>query len=159
MATERPLAETPIADAPALRLVRPKSRPTLSVVLAVRESQSDLGEPLRGLALACAQAEAELVIIGTDARITLGRSPSAHVRHMQTTADVPMFTMRERAMRQCTGDIVLLLDCAKDAPCTWADRVRASLRPVFGRASGQGGSPASTAAWSHYFASVSAPND
>ena len=149
----------PTADPPPLRLVRPKDGPTLSVVLATRKTRSDLGDALPPVAVLCAQLGAELLVIGADAQVPLGRPGNRHVRYVSAPAETSTSKMRELAMSQCTGDIVVLLDDSLDSDRSWVDRVRASARRVAGRSGDGAGGVRAAVDWSTYFSSAGAPHD
>jgi hypothetical protein len=152
-------ARAPTADPPPLRLVRPKDGPTLSVVLATQKTRSDLGDALPPLAVLCAQLGAELLVIGADAQVPLGRPASRHVRYMSALADMSTSQMRELAMSQCTGDIVVLLDDSLGSHSSWVERVRASARRVVGRSGDDASGSRTTVDWRRYFNSARALND
>ncbi|HJU69412.1 MAG TPA: hypothetical protein VJ650_14320 [Gemmatimonadaceae bacterium] len=149
----------PIADPPPLRLVRPKHGPTLSVVLATHGMRSDLGDALPPLAVLCAQLGAELLVIGADIQIPLGRSASRHVRYVSAPAGASTSQMRELAMSQCTGDIVVLLDDSADSDRSWVERVRASARGVAGRNGDDASGLRAAVDWSSYFNGARALDD
>jgi hypothetical protein len=146
-------------DPPPLRLVRPKDGPTLSVVLATQKTRSDLGGALPSLAILCAQLGAELLVIGADAHVPLGRPASRHVQYMSAPADTSTSRMRELAMSQCTGDIVVLLDDSPGSHRSWVERVRASARRVAGRKGDDASGSTTPMDWSGYFNSARALSD
>lgn len=156
---EGSLADAPIAEPPHLRLVRRRIRPTFSVVLATQRLRSDFAEALRELALACAHADAQLIIISSDPQVTTGRLASQHAEYICATADVPASTMRERAMRRCTGDIVVLLDDTLHARESWAERVRISVQRHGVSISGNGIEAPRAGEWGSYFATRPAADD
>ena len=126
LASDRPLAPEP----PALRLVRSTDGPSVSVVLATQKRRADLDEALPALASLCAQIGAELVVIGGDVDPPFGRPVSRLARYVQASADASLSQMRELAMSQCTGDLVVFLDDAAASHRSWIERVRASTRRV-----------------------------
>lgn len=146
-------------DPPPLRLVRHKNGPTLSVVLATQKTRSELGGALPPLAVLCAQLGAELLVIGADAHVPLGRPASRHVQYMSAPADTSTSQMRELAMSQCTGDIVVLLDDSLGFQRSWLERVRASARRVAGRIGEDASGSAAPVDWSSYFNSAKALTD
>jgi hypothetical protein len=155
-AAERPSSTEP----PALRLVRPKDGPTLSVVLATQKPRAELSDALPSLALMCAQLGAELLVIGADAHPPLGRPLSRHVRYVAAPADASTSQMRELAMAQCMGDIVVLLDDAVASHRSWVERVRAASRRIGERSADELGHAArSSVDWGSYFSSARALGD
>ena len=122
--SDREIAPEP----PPLRLVRSMDGPSVSVVLATQQRRSELDEALPPLAVLCAQIGAELVVIGADVNPPFGRPVSRHARYMSASADASVTHMRELAMSQCNGDIVVLLDDTAASCRSWTDRVRACTR-------------------------------
>jgi hypothetical protein len=113
-----------VADPPALRLLRPKDGPTLSIILVTRRTRAELNDGLPSLVLACSQLGAELIIVAADGR-PANRSINRHVRFVVASADATVSQLRALAMQHATGDIVMLLD--EDAALSKAgvDRLRA----------------------------------
>lgn len=147
------------AAPPSLRVIRPKDGPTLSVVLATQRTRSDLGDALPPLAVLCAQLGAELLVVGADPLVPLSRPASRHVRYVSAPAEMSTSQMRELAMSQCTGDIVVLLDDSLGSDRSWVERVRASARRVAGRSGDDASGLRAAVDWSSYFSSARALND
>jgi hypothetical protein len=149
----------PVADQPALRLVRPKDGPTLSVALATHKKRSELGDDFPPLALLCAHLDAELLVVCADSQVPIGRPASRHVKYVTAPADSSTTQMRELAMRECSGDIVVFLDDSTGSQRAWVDRVRASARSVAGRPSDDGSGSRPPVEWSRSFNSAGARHD